>query len=643
MVFVARGCSTIAWLGVGASWLVVACASPPGDGDGADGDGEESGETGELGTLVCDEEWVEHPREPYGLLASHAAPGFYAAAGGYHIVTRQTQGEDPGGDAGWSTVLLPEYVQTSRMWASGRDDVWLVERGRPSLKHWDGSELTTQLMGEPNVEFFTDVWGAGPGDVWLAGHAACPDDVGPDCQPLLRRFDGETSTAVEGLPDLPGISSLWGRGPDDVFLGTQSGMTAHFDGSTWTLHPTGTEDVTHIVGDGEMVYAIGGTRAYRWYGEGWSVLGVDPSLWGFDRAAVANGRLWAADLGDDQVWSWDVTQWVAHDISPYHVVALANVDGEIWNAASDPVLYGGAVFAAIGDDGVVQERAALDFVPAVVPLPAATLDGMRGLGETPNGYSVAVFDGESWSWREDRPEAFVIGDAEVVAGGTQMWSIGISIDPPSATPELRHETPTGDRSWEIPVSVDTYVYDVWPEDADTAWVLGVKGAHRFDGESWVTFAVPEPDTPYAIATVDGHTYLRGQSAIYELINAQWQVLYATAAVLDMDVAAPGTLWLIERDDMGRDAVVRWDGTEWTRFELGEFTLAFLDARAPDDVYVYGQHTPPASETLRRVLHFDGQRWDRLPADDVWGTMAVADDGILLDTFANTFTLRCARE
>ncbi len=114
------------------------------------------------------------------------------------------------------------------------NDVWMggslgqVGNTQPTsaLFHFDGQGWTIHPVGFFDVEA---LWPAGGADTfWLTVGASALDP-----QPL-KRFAADVATvqAVDGWEDGISATSLWGRGPNDVWMAGED--VAHFDGTSWS-------------------------------------------------------------------------------------------------------------------------------------------------------------------------------------------------------------------------------------------------------------------------------------------------------------------------------------------------------------------------------------------------------------------------
>lgn len=96
-----------------------------------------------------------------------------------------------------------------------------------------GGEVVWQAAFDTSAAgSLSSVWGSGPDDVFVVG--------GTDAGAEIYHYDGTTWGEMDA-PDVPLLVWLHGFGPDDVYaVGTEGGMV-HYDGTSWTTIDTGTD------------------------------------------------------------------------------------------------------------------------------------------------------------------------------------------------------------------------------------------------------------------------------------------------------------------------------------------------------------------------------------------------------------------
>jgi hypothetical protein len=255
--------------------------------------------------------------------------------------------------------------------AFAADDVFITGGGATILRGGPSgvARMTTPGLGAHTVY---GLWGAAPDDVWAVGAVAGRDG-------FIWHFDGERWAEV-ALPDdlpvqqdgtLPALFKVWGRAADDVWAVGSHGLMLHYDGATWSIVPTGTDELLFTVtGDAAGVWAVGGSAQGV-------VLGADggaietpvmPLLQGV--SVGPDGTTWACGAGG-AVYARRGGAWreVALDddaaVQSLHAIWV-DPSGGVWTV-------GGDVLTAALDAGALYHRSAgsLASLPeALLPEPA---------------------------------------------------------------------------------------------------------------------------------------------------------------------------------------------------------------------------------------------------------------------------------
>ena len=124
-----------------------------------------------------------------------------------------------------------------------------------------GASLSLELMHpQPAPSYYTDVWAAGPNDVFVSASQGM----------VLRWRDTGWTRYNTGNPTL--LRAIWGTSASDVFAVGELGEIVHFDGSIWSTQPTGTFSTLNGVHglSPDTVYAVG---------ESGTMLGFDGTSW----------------------------------------------------------------------------------------------------------------------------------------------------------------------------------------------------------------------------------------------------------------------------------------------------------------------------------------------------------------------------
>ena len=177
----------------------------------------------------------------------------------------------------WSNVSISTTAGLHGIWGSGPGDIYVVGHdhvglaadpdcgvGRTDLAtlsgvilHYNGFTWSTVVSEKP---FFPcQVWGSGPGDVYVVGRVHPGASAPP---PALQRFDlvGHSRLHRAATP-----SRDPGSGPDNVYVvggdyttSSAKGLILHFDGFSWSSQTYGTVPLDTIWGSGpDDIFAAG--------------------------------------------------------------------------------------------------------------------------------------------------------------------------------------------------------------------------------------------------------------------------------------------------------------------------------------------------------------------------------------------------
>jgi hypothetical protein len=162
---------------------------------------------------------------------------------------------------------LPERVETTGLFGSGPEDVWMAAG---TLSHFDGTSIKRVEADIPY--WINDVWGSGANDVWVVGRHG-----------HIHHFDGKSLKPVrvpaQVAPDLRGV---WGSGPKDAWAVGDQMTILHFNGATWEPTPLskdGSLKLNDVWGSGANdVWAVGARG---------TVLHFDGRSWQSDQVPIA--------------------------------------------------------------------------------------------------------------------------------------------------------------------------------------------------------------------------------------------------------------------------------------------------------------------------------------------------------------------
>jgi hypothetical protein len=188
------------------------------------------------------------------------------------------------GTGAWEFMAAPTGEHLRSVWGASATDVWAVGDGGTIL-HYDGVSWQPGASGTTSA--LRGVWVASGGEAYAVGDAG-----------TVLRFDGAAWSRV----DLSGVSltdgqtgndliyrSVWGTGPDNVYLGATSALLRKEAGA-WRVDRKGT--ILGIWGSGpEDVYTAGAYGdVYRFDGQSWRARtiasAITDAVWGFGTAEV---------------------------------------------------------------------------------------------------------------------------------------------------------------------------------------------------------------------------------------------------------------------------------------------------------------------------------------------------------------------
>jgi photosystem II stability/assembly factor-like uncharacterized protein len=172
--------------------------------------------------------------------------------------------------------ILPTNTDATLWWVHGVSprSVWMVgERG--TILHFDGRTVTPFESGTDRTLY--GVWGTSDNDLWAVGGK-------PGSDGILLHKDENGWTTIPAPITVAAFFKVWGSDGNDVFVCGEGGTMLHYDGTTWSIQPTGlSPEVTLFTVAGRApndVYAVGGFgrgAAIHYDGTGWYPV-EDPRL-----------------------------------------------------------------------------------------------------------------------------------------------------------------------------------------------------------------------------------------------------------------------------------------------------------------------------------------------------------------------------
>jgi hypothetical protein len=234
---------------------------------------------------------------------------------------------------------------------------WASTAGR--IYQVDTDELSALAMMELGFDAVA-LWGRGDDEIYAAGSVRMIVDSEVQTFGRIARFDGAGWTLVEGIPEGPAFTDLWGNG-DNLWAAGVAGRVLHEDGAGW-------KDIALGLGTDDRLAAVVATSAG-------DVVVANCSAPG--GACETAPRLWRRDVGGN--WS-----------APF----MAPGGAAIYDFWSDgEVVYGvgsgGTVCRVQGTSCVGEETPTTEDLLAI----SGSLDNLFAVGKFG---TVLRFDGGSW-------------------------------------------------------------------------------------------------------------------------------------------------------------------------------------------------------------------------------------------------------
>ncbi|HLK38070.1 MAG TPA: hypothetical protein VKU41_15015, partial [Polyangiaceae bacterium] len=146
------------------------------------------------------------------------------------------------------------------------------------------------------------------------------------------------------LPTTNSLYAVWEASPTDIWAAGDLGTIEHFDGSQWTLSPSGTSKALRAMWgtSSSDVWAVGdAATVLHWNGTAWSAMtspaNVDlRGIWGLN-----GNQVWmAGGSGSGSPLAGAVVSWNGSSLSTLFSSTTARFDS-IWAAAPDKIWVGG--------------------------------------------------------------------------------------------------------------------------------------------------------------------------------------------------------------------------------------------------------------------------------------------------------------
>jgi hypothetical protein len=171
--------------------------------------------------------------------------------------------------------------------------------------HWDGSSWSLLPRPPGALASWTALTGTGPNDVFAIDYSSSD----------LFHYDGQSWTSAP----MPGLSSetasIWGAGPGDVWVANMSGNAGdlwHGDGTSWPQHysePLGCGLPAIFGGTSGSDVWVSEDQLYHWDGSAWNAAPTPNCL---TSIAAASPTLALATFSDSTFTTSAVSKWDGH-------------------------------------------------------------------------------------------------------------------------------------------------------------------------------------------------------------------------------------------------------------------------------------------------------------------------------------------
>lgn len=478
---------------------------------------------------------------------------------------------------GWQTRPADRVEGLRGVWGSAPDDIWAVGDFGLIL-HFDGIQWSP--VASPTKKWLRGMWGSGAADVWAVG------DFG-----TLLHFDGKAWSVYDPGFKLASMLSVWGLAADDVWVGFEGGSAMHWNGAAWSYMGPDNQGVTSLWGRGPQdVYATSALNPLLTH-----YTGVQP--WANGGVALNAGALYAVTGTDDELWAGgtqillhnDGGGWVKEQqFVQTQTLALERIDDEILMAGR------GGVIARRKDDAWGFEAGD----PQRVFLGFSSIAGTSEHDIWAGGGELAHWDGEAWTFVDIGLGSNRFGDMSTADG--VIWALAHD-----ANVQLWRND---GKDWsKVTETFGAGAHSVWAVDANTAWIsgsfLGSKLQH-WDGQTLTPYMFPNwvtdvrglhglaPDDIWAVGSPELLMHWNGEA---------WTIVHTgTNALTAVWAVGPDDVWSADEDG----EFYHWDGVTWATFPGSNWPINDMRGTAPDDIWAVGGITTVRGTTW----HYDGVAW-----------------------------------
>jgi hypothetical protein len=524
----------------------------------------------------------------------------------------------PLAELGWTVERGPEVrgaKYSTQLFSVAPNDTWLwyFDGISARYQHWDGQTWTEQVPPWKAVTMPTAIWASGSNDIWFSA------GVGDFQTGSLKRWSGTKTTTMLGFA----IKSIWGLGPNDVWVVDERNRVLHWDGSAWRDRSPGPGEATVLQIRGAVTDDLWGFDGVgpgisHWDGARWSLpVGTDAAL----RATVVQA-VWASGKNDvwllgkrcggSQLWRWDGSRWsLSRELT-------TNRSAGLWGTAGNDVWL-----------WTLSELKTFQGV-ALWPDPNNP-DGTAG--------RVEHFDGTNWS--VVNIGAYVLDTFSPEAPGV-IWGAGeISGKEIYPATRLFHlHAKCGDAtsdggvvsppySWSSEATSSKWLWSFGPNDV---WRSGDDGVvFRWNGSQWTQFLPKNAGDPPAAGKMWGTSasdvwFANGVNLRHWNGTNVEDLTPPSTTHKPVDVFGfgPFDVWAVKRklSNLTLDTTAHWDGATWTDYPLTSETDPFAPQMVtamwgadPNDLWALSHYaigtSSGATRDGARFFHWNGSSWTEI--------------------------------
>lgn len=448
------------------------------------------------------------------------------------------------------------------------------------------------------------------------------------------------------LPQGNRLTSVRAIASNDVWAVGAAGTILHWDGSKWSLEPSGTTVQLNDLWayNALKLWVVGHNSTILRYtppsftqdpvgglGDLYAVRGIDPQ------------KIWAAGTNNAAV-KWNGTQW--QQFGPGSLVTYRGIWPQDVNNAWTCTVGGGIWAWHMQPDLLERNGGNAD----LLRMWGTSLSSLYAVGNS--GQFLHRETGGTWTalnsgttvtlsgmWGPDSSQAWIVGSAGTVlrwSGGTSTptsdagflgvdWNdvSGVSRSDIWAVGDagaLMHRDAT---SWQmVRTGPTTTIHGAWAAAENDAWAVGSGGLLlHWDGTSWKSMQAPITSDWYAVAGSSGSDVwvagLQGNAMHWN--GSQWsmQPVQTTADMRGLYVAPTGTAVFA----VGLTGnIYRFTGNVWQKLTSNLSTnLNAIWGSGSDDIWAAGQ--------LGNVLHWNGSTWSPISSPTVQEIYAIGGTAV----------------